>query len=353
MSNFNHIHFRSNSKKHKEPKLSNFKKIIIGIIFLLIFNYGYFGFLVSPSDDIKNSISINIPAGTSLKEIAKILKKENLINSKFLFLSYVKSQDQETKIQSGFFRIPVPQNIPSLTNILITGPISEDRITIPEGYKISQIDQLLSEKGLIETGDFIDCVRNCEFQNEILKEIQSGNPRNLEGFLFPDTYFVNTASFSSQELITKMLSNFESKLPSDWQEKAANLPQTSLYDVINMASIIEREVLSKKDKQKVSGILWKRIQNGWTLGADATLLYLKEDNDITDKDLLSSSPYNTRKQLGLPPTPISNPGLSSIEAALNPIATEYWFYITTLDTGQVIYAKTNEEHNANVDEYLR
>jgi UPF0755 protein len=120
-----------------------------------------------------------------------------------------------------------------------------------------------------------------------------------------------------------------------------------------MASIIEREVLSLKDKKIVSGLLWKRYSSGWLIDADAALLYLKNDNIITRADLDSDSPYNIRKFKGLPPTPIANPGLASIEAALNPTDSAYWFYLTTLDTGEVIYARTNDEHNQNKFKYLR
>ncbi len=145
-----------------------------------------------------------------------------------------------------------------------------------------------------------------------------------------------------------MLNNFKNKLSTELTKKH----QRPLHDYIIMASIIEKEVRSKKDKKIVSGILWKRIKNNWTLGADATLLYKKDNNIITYKDLQTDSKYNTRKNLGLPPTPISNPGLDSILSAIYPEESPYFFYLTTLDTGKVIYAKTNEEHNLNKQKYL-
>jgi UPF0755 protein len=143
-----------------------------------------------------------------------------------------------------------------------------------------------------------------------------------------------------------MTSNFEAKMPPEL------LQEKNPYETLIMASIIEREVLSEKDKALVSGILWKRNENGWPLGADAALLYEKDDNSITSADLDSNSPYNIRKFKGFPPTPISNPDVTSLQAAINPEESPYWFYLTTLDTGEVIYAVTNEEHNANKRKYL-
>ncbi len=336
------------TRRSKKPK-SNMKKIIYGVIALLILQYFFYGFFVSPGTDLDNSTTITIESGEGLKSISKKLKKANVINSKFLFLTYAKISDQDTLVKSGTYQIPFPQNIPSALDLLVNTIPGEGRITIPEGYKITQIDSLLTQKGLIQSGDFTNCLEKCGLEHSVIKLAKG---KSLEGFLFPDTYFVNITGFTPEVLIYKMLNNFEDKLPEDWESKAYNLPETDFYTVLTMASIIEREVLTDEDKAIVSGILWKRYENDWALQADATSLYLKDDNTITTADLESNSPYNTRNQKGFPPTPISNPGLSSIEAALNPTKTEYWFYLTTLDTGEVKYAATNEQHNANKRKFL-
>lgn len=131
------------------------------------------------------------------------------------------------------------------------------------------------------------------------------------------------------------------------------LGKRSLHEVITMASIVEMEVRTTDDRPIVAGILWKRLDSGWMIGADATLLYLKEDRSIDYQDLQEESPYNTRKNAGLPPGPIGNPGIKAILATLTPEESPYFFYLTTLDTGEVIYAVTNEEHNANKVKYLQ
>ena len=347
-----HYSNRRRPVRREKPKSSFFSKFVLASILIFILQFFYFGFWITPSTDTQNSVTISILPGEGLKDITQKLKEENVINSKLLFISYAKRNNFDTRIQSGVFRIPLPQTIPSALEILTTVP-AEDRITIPEGYRIKQIDELLANRNLIIAGQFEECIRTCQLDHPVLEYIPSQTTRNLEGFLFPDTYFINTNNFSSESLIIQMLNNFQRQLPSDWQEKAQNLPRQDLYSIINMASIIEREVLRTLEKQMVSGILWKRYRSDWLIDADAALLYVKEDNIITRADLQSDSPYNIRRFKGLPPTPISNPGLRSIEAALNPIESQYWFYLTTLDTGEVIYARTNDEHNQNRFKYLR
>lgn len=341
---------RTTQKKQKNSNL--FSKIVIFSVLIFILQFFYFGFWITPSTDTQNSVTISILPGEGLKDITQKLKEENVINSKLLFLTYAKRNNFDTRIQSGVFRIPLPQTIPSALEILTTVP-AEDRITIPEGYRIKQIDELLANRNLITPGQFEECIRTCPLEHPILDHIPPQTVRNLEGFLFPDTYFINTNNFTSESLIIQMLNNFQRQLPSDWQERAQSLPRQDLYSIINMASIIEREVLRTIEKKMVSGILWKRYRSDWLIDADAALLYVKDDNIITRADLQSDSPYNIRRFRGLPPTPISNPGLRSIEAALSPIESEYWFYLTTLDTGEVIYARTNDEHNQNRFRYLR
>ena len=144
-----------------------------------------------------------------------------------------------------------------------------------------------------------------------------------------------------------MLDNFKTKA---WPViKTSNRP---VYEVVNMASIVEKEVKTEKDLPIVAGILFKRLDENWFIGADATLLYLKNDRTITNADLSANSPYNTRNHLGLPPGPIGNPGLATLKAAAFPEASPYYYYLTKPGTGEVVYAKTNDEHNLNKASYL-
>ncbi|MBU1151636.1 endolytic transglycosylase MltG [Patescibacteria group bacterium] len=322
--------------------------LIIGL-FCLIAGYLHFQYkssIFSPIDENSTEeVSFRIKEGRVLKEITKDLKEAGLIKSPFFFNYYLKKQDLDTKILAGRFLLSPNQTAAEIAETLSNAQKSESVITIQEGLRIKDIDQKLAEMKLSEKGQFTSAINSFNGW-EYYDFLSPATP--LEGYLFPDTYFLKTADFNPQDLIYLSLDNFEKKLNS-----IENIPtEHSLNDYIIMASIIEKEVFGFEDRKIVSAILWKRLNSNWALGADATLLYLKEDRTITTEDLQKDSPYNTRKNLGLPPTAISNPSLESIQASMFPEQNDYWFYLTTPDTGKVIYAKTNEEHNANKAKYL-
>lgn len=209
-------------------------------------------------------------------------------------------------------------------------------VLIKEGLTVKEISELLNEVGVLE--------------NEALSS-------DLEGYLFPDTYefFVS----SSAEVVTrKMRENFNNKVLPAVAEALAGKPGLSsdkdLDDIITVASMIEREVPDSADRRIVSGIIWKRLENNHFLQIDSTICYLKSSpcHPITKSDLAMDSVYNTYTNLGLPPTPIANPGLDAIEAALDPEQSEYWYYISDPDTSDTIFAVNLDEHISNIVKYL-
>lgn len=210
----------------------------------------------------------------------------------------------------------------------------EITVTIPEGLNARQIGDLLKKNGLFDGDKFVSAAE---------KE---------EGFLFPDTYrFYKDAK--PADVISKMEENFDKKItPEILAEISAQ--KKSLKDIIIMASILEEEVKSTEDRKIVAGILWKRIDRRMGLNVDAALTYVlgKTSAELTAGDLKYDSPYNTYLYRGLPPTPISNPGLDTIKAATNPIASKYFYYLTDKE-GAVHYAVTLEEHALNKFKYLR
>lgn len=203
-------------------------------------------------------------------------------------------------------------------------PVQTVRVTIPEGFTLVQIAKRLEGFGMFPAEDFL--------------KTASGE----EGFLFPDTYEFFKES-SPEAVVRKMKENFSKKV-------GAKISR----DVIIMASLLEEEASSERDRKIISGILWKRIEAGLPLQVDATLTYVtgRASRELTEEDLNLSSPYNTYKILGLPLGPISNPGLQAIEAALNPEPSPYWFYLSDKN-GDIHYAKNFEEHKLNKEKYLR
>lgn len=334
-------------QQKRSKKLIPFLVLIIFLAGLFYFNYRSD---IYNAVDPENSedISFQVKKGESVKKIAKNLEEKNLIDSKFSFYLYTKWHSLGEHIIAGHFVLNQAMNVPEIVTVISDPAQAEYIITIQEGLTIRDIDEKLVELNLIEPGEFISAVKNFdgwEYYKFLNPEKLKTLDLPLEGYLYPDTYFLDPATFESQDLIYLALDNFENKI-------SEISPISSFHEILTMASIIENEVFGEQDRKIVSGILWKRLENGWPIGADATLLYVTNDRKIDAADLEIDSPYNTRKNPGLPPGPISNPSIESIKAALNPQASEYWFYLTTLDTGEVIYAKTNEEHNANREKYL-
>ncbi|MEK7672942.1 MAG: endolytic transglycosylase MltG [Patescibacteria group bacterium] len=341
-------------KLEKPNKKSKLIWIILAAIALVLL-FGYLKYrsnVYSPVDKNDDEVvSFQVKKGAAVKEIAASLEEKGLINSDTSFYLYTKFNSLGENILAGRFKLKPSMNTPEIIAALSDPAQAQFVITIQEGLRIRDIDTKLVELGLGESGDFMQAVKDFdgwEYYSFLDQEKLSSLELPLEGYIYPDTYFLDPADFESQDLIYLALDNFEKKF-ADLQ---GQLKRHSVHEIVTMGSIIENEVFGAKDRRLVSGILWKRLESGWTLGADATLLYITKDRHLSASELDLDSPYNTRKNLGLPPGPISNPSIESIEAAMFPESNDYWFYLTTLDTGEVIYARTNDEHNANRAKYL-
>lgn len=315
--------------------------LILVILWLLFYAYGIF-FRPPSSNDM--DLRFRVQAGDSVPLIAKKLKEQKLIRNQFAFLTLIELKNLDKKVRVGQFKLKRSMTPLQILKIITDPNQKEIVFLVKEGEAITDIDKKLFELGLIEKGDFIKCARDCNFAE------YNFLPKNsLEGYLFPDTYFLEETTFSPENLTKRMLENFERKTGPFLPEIQKN--KRTLNEIIIMASIIEKEVRTKDDYPIVSGILWKRFDAKWGLDADATLLYGEDTKIITPALLAKNSPYNTRKFRGLPPTSIANPGLATIRAALFPQTSPYWFYLTA-QNGRVIYAKTNEEHEVNKKKYL-
>jgi len=331
--------------------------IIAGALILCFLGYSkYSNGVNTPLDkESTEKISIIIKKGMSAGEIADTLEEKGIIRSDFSFYWYARLNDLDKNIVSGRFILSPAMTVPEILTKISDAKESEAVITIQEGLKIRDIDARLTEMEMVKEGEFISAVKNFDdyerypfLDKKLLKEtLKLDLP--LEGYLYPDTYFLDPTEFKANDLIYKALNNFKNKI----NEHPEILTQSriKMHDLVTMASIVEREVRSSSDRKTVAGILWKRLESDWKLDADATLLYTKADNKITSADLASDNPYNTRRVGGLPPGPICNPSIDSILSALNPTESNYWFYLTAKD-GTTKYATSNDEHNANKAKYL-
>ena len=321
----------------------------------------WFWHAVSPVDSSKTKEeSFTVASGESISVIAAHLHDRGLIRSPWAFKLYARSTGVSGKLQAGSFALSPSESLSNIISILHSGKSQEFLVTIPEGYTVADIDALLASKGLGKPGDIIDCAFRCDFETfDFLPAAaaQGGEALEigsvLEGYLFPETYAVSPADYVPKFFLERMLGTFRKRIVIGYEKDIAESGRP-VADIVSMASLIEEESRHDEERAMVSGILWKRLDAGVVLGVDATTRYrlAKKTDVLTKSDVEIESTYNTRRTQGLPPSPITNPGESSIIAALQPKSSEYWYYLHGTD-GVIRYAVTNDEHNRNRARYLR
>lgn len=299
----------------------------------------------------EDQIVFNIEKGQGLQEISANLKKAGIIKSEVLSNLFVLARGVQGKLQAGKYILTTSMNIPEIINKLSSGDNIKEEITIIEGWTLKDIAWYFENKGIFGAEEFFETA-NKDFSDEFEFLREKSEKVGLEGYLFPDTYEI-VPELEIREIVRKMLQNFDEKVTPELREEIVSQGKT-LFEVIIMASILEKEVKTYEDRQITAGILWKRLRMGWPLQVDATLTYLtgKESLNLTKDDLKIDSPYNTYKYYGLPLGPICNPGLESIRAAIYYKENPYWFYLTTSE-GETIFSETLEEHNLARFNYLK
>lgn len=314
--------------------------------------------LVRPAGKVGENIAFVIAQGYTANEVSAQLASVGLIKSQFWFETWLWLTGNETKISSGYYSLPSNINIINLTH-LITGGINNSEITVRliEGWTIKEMAQYFEKQGLFTASDFTksvtDQVRIDYIKDNIKGSILDALPKTtLEGYLFPDTYRIYH-NVSADDMAIKMIETLESKFPIEWRERIKEKGY-NVHQALTLASIVEKEVSSFEDRQKVANIFWKRLESNIGLQADSTINYITGKNlpAVTASDLGIDSSYNTYKYRGLPPGPISNPSLEAIRATVFPEETDYWYFLTT-PTGQVIYSSTFDQHRQAKAKYLR
>lgn len=303
---------------------------------------------VDPANKEKSKFVIE--KGQKINAIIFGLKEQGLIQDSLRFKILLSTSGLSTKIQAGNFYLSAAMSSQEILQALIKGG-NDQRLTMVEGLRHEQIWELLVSQ------DFV--IDRLVWEQAIKKE-------NLEGKLFPDTYFL-TKGITLEEIMAIMARNFQKKVIIGLEEELQK-SNLSLDQILTFASIVERESRGETDRRLVAGILRKRLDKDWPLQADATVQYAVGSRKcereagsgkcdwwpqrLTTKDLEIVSLYNTYKHLGLPPGPICNPGFSAIAAVLSPQDSAYWFYLSDTE-GVMHYAKTNAEQVANIRQYLR
>ncbi len=334
------------------PLITFFKKlfwILLGLIILCVLTavlFWYFFFSATSAVQIDEprlgkdgSAVIYMTPGKSISQLAVELKEKNIIRSPKVFLTIVEKLSLGKSIKQGIYVFSKPQHVFKVINRLADAEYgyTPTKITFPEGYTSFNMARILEEKmPNIKQTDFMTAAEG------------------KEGFLFPDTYFFYPYATSSA-VIQMLENNFDkrtAKLKDEFSSTTLATGKTA-RDIIIMASILEKEVRTNADKAMVSDLFWRRMKIGMALQADSTLTYItgKTSAELTLDDLQSEDLYNSYKHVGLPPTPISNPGLESIKAALRPEPNEYLFFLSDKE-GKTHFSKTYKEHLQLKAKYL-
>jgi len=340
-------------------------KVIKYLIVILIIAWSIASFILwrcveSSVSDSGADVLFTVLPGQSVEQISQNLQDADLIKSKLCFKIYIRQNNKQAKLQAGEYVLNPSLSIKEIADILVGGQSlsKEKTIKIIEGWNVRDIDEYLNNQQIISEKDFIKIAeREIKNQKSKIKNQKflddAPSYANLEGFLFPDTYRIFRDA-TTEDIVQKMLANFDKKLTEEMRVEI-NKQGKTIYQIITMASLIEKEVRTAKDMKIVSGIFWDRIKYGQALESCATLAFILGVNkqQYSAEDTKINSPYNTYRNLGLPPGPICNPGLNAIQAAIYPEFTDYNYFLNRQDTGETIFSKTLDEHNINKAKYLK
>jgi UPF0755 protein len=324
------------------------------------FDHQSFWGVASQSNIVKN---FEVKEGEGSTEVGENLEKEGLVKSKYFFWYYAWKTKTDSKIQVGIYELAPNMSIGEIMEKFTKGEIIPQivKLTIPEGFTNKKVVERLKEKKPELANDF-EAIVNCKCINQpqcvcdlfsdkydFIKQLSSGI--DLEGYLFPDTYFIDKED-TAQILVAKFLGNFNRQVDSSLRQEITDQGKT-LNEIVTMASIIEKEAKTEQDRKMVSGVFWNRIRDDHPLQSCATLAYILGIDKVqySYEDTQIQSPYNTYLNSGLPPGPVANPGLAAIRAAVYPEKSDYYYFLSDPVSGTIIYSKTIEEHNSNKDKF--
>ena len=332
-----------------------FSYTIIILILASLFIMAYFYNSIYKSELSSESEIFTITQGQGVKQISSNIKESGFISNQFIFETYVWLRRAQARFMAGEYELNKGLSMKELVNVFVGGQsLSKERdIKVIEGWNAKEIAESLEIQGVVDASEFLEKIKYYGSNtNGYDFLVDKPGKFSLEGYLFPDTYRIYKDA-SIEDILKKMLDNFNSKLTSQMREdiKKTGL---SIFEIITMASIIELEVPESMDRKMISDIFWKRVEAGMPLQSDATINYITGKNlpSPTLDDLKVNSLYNTYLYQDLPPGPIGNPGISAIQAAIYRTPNDYWFYLSK-PTGETVYSKTHDEHVENKWKYLK
>ncbi|MCA1056245.1 endolytic transglycosylase MltG [Rossellomorea aquimaris] len=345
---------------------------IVGLILLSLIiiiggtavgGYLYVKSALKPVDpDDTKPVKVEIPIGSGVTSIGNILEENGIVKNATVFKYYVKFNN-EAGFQAGSYDLTPSMTLNEIVNSLKTGKVmrkAEFKITVPEGLQLDQIAKIIADKTPYKKDEIEKKLNDKKWLEQLKKEypnlvtdeiLNKEIKRPLEGYLYPATYPFYEKEPSLEEILKKMIAQTDEVL-AQYQASMKDKQYTA-HQLLTLSSLIEEEATEKADRGKISSVFYNRMEEDMPLQTDPTVLYaLGEHKSRTNyDDLKVDSPYNTYKVKGLPPGPIANAGISSIEAALQPDDTDYYYFLAS-SNGSVYYSETLEEHNEKKAKYI-
>ncbi len=311
---------------------------------------------IGESSENSSAIQITIPPGTSSQQIGRDLEAAGLIRSSNawrLWSRWLVFSDPEGEFKAGTYQLSPTQSLSEVAEQVWKGQVMQLSFTIPEGWSIREMAEYFERQGYFSAQAFMDAASQIPYDD--YPWLPEGLPL-LEGFLYPDTYLLGTEGITPEGVIRQMLDRFQQvALPVYQQDN--NRTGLSLNEWVTLASIVEKEAVIGSERRTISGVFHNRLRQGMHLAADPTVEYAlgirqTVEQPLTFRQVETPSPYNTYLNTGLPPTAIASPGVASLEATLDPEATEYLFFMARYD-GTHIFSRTAAEHEAAIAEVER
>ncbi len=292
-------------------------------------------------------VYVDIPRGTSLRTISRILASQGVVRSRWVFEGLSRERSRRT-LEAGEYFFDRPVTSLQVFDALANGRVLVRELVVPEGYSMFDVADLVEREGFTTRDDFLAAARDPAFVHDLAPQAPSS-----EGFLFPATYEFPRHP-SGHDIVDAMVKHFR----QEWSTLAAEQPNASglpLEQVVTMASLVERETPKPEERPLVAGVFANRLRRGLPLQCDPTVVYSLElagtySGTLSAQDLPVDSPYNTYRHTGLPPGPIANPGEASLRAALAPATTDYLYFVADTEGGH-FFSTTLAEHNRNVARY--
>ena len=313
---------------------------VTAAVYLDILNYAQTPFGTEPLEQV-----VVVKSGQGFQSFSKMLHERGIIEHPAKFRLFARYKGYDKKIKAGEYELSSAMTPNKILEIMVQGKIRLHRLTIPEGYNLKQVAQAVSRAGFGTEIDFLKAATDPD-----LVRAQGIDAETFEGYLFPDTYYFPKGTLP-EKIISSMVKRFRSVFLPEWKEQAKSMGLT-IHQVVTLASIIEKETGIAAERPVISSVFHNRLNRKMRLESDPTVIYgIKDFNgNITRKDLVTSTPYNTYTIRGLPPGPISNTGVEAIEATLYPADTEFLFFVSRRDRTHQ-FSTNIRDHNRAVRKY--